>query len=252
MRVKAFGELTHDDLLGLTDEQVDFYIDLACAEAGVRLLPPAMPDATAPDVKNTFWMACGVRFLVREEAEQVAALASRFRRVTMEYMHGSNYSRQHARPASEPEAVTEVREIDQHLYETHRLRLDQHAAEMGAYGEAREEYDRICRERATVHGRIRERREAARTLERRRRHIRAELERYLELAGYVYQTALNFLEAAYPDARDACPDVFLPTCTQAPVRAGRVRGVTTDEPAVPQSDAPHEDNAVTDEEEVLL
>ncbi len=232
MRTKTFAELSHDDLLALTDEQVNFYIDLECAEAGVRLMPaehPRAPDPAVPDVKRKLFAVSGLLFEQKEDAEQVARLASTFRRYHQTYRPGRDYL-QWVEPAPDPVGVGETPQVDRHLYETHRLRLDQHTAEMKAYQDAKTEYDQIGEKRAEVHQRIRQRREDARATERRRQAIRGEFERYMELAEASPRVARAFLVKAYADAQQVCPELFDdgdPLVAQP--RAIRIRGVAVEE-----------------------
>ena len=229
---KAFEELTHEDLVSLTDEQVEYYIDRACAEGGVRLLPaecPKMPNPAVPDVKRVAWLALGQHFEREEDATEVARLASGFRRLKMTYMPGKSYSSQWAVDDPDPEKASKVEVIDQHLFETHRLRLDQHEAEMATYHVVKGEYDRISEKRAEVHQSVRGKREAARVAEARRVGMRLEFDRYLELADLNLKVARQFLIRAYPDAEASCPELFSDTMPPPPTRAIRLRGVPHEE-----------------------
>lgn len=205
---------------------------MACAEEGVRLLPadaPVPPPPQTIEVTRIYYRVGGLLFDTKEAAEHVATVASGYRRFVLTYIGGSDYRRQYAVHDDGPVEATDAKEIDKHLYETHRMRLDQHAAETVSYQESRREYDAICAKRAEVNHRIRAVREAARQLERRKQSIMAEFERYLDLADLNVLVARKFLVKAYDDAETICPDLFRDGLVITPARAIRVRGVQREE-----------------------
>lgn len=239
--VKRFEELTHADLLGLTTEQVDYYVDRACAEEGVPLLPessPVPPPGDHPVPHRTFYCVRSVSGLLFDDpavAEQVADVLSQVRRYRLESIPGRDWRNheQYAKPVGDRETTATVKHLDEHLYETHRLRVEQYEASRADYAEARTAYDAAVQKRLEVFRRVAGFVTAAQALERRREALRAMFRRYVELAAGDIETAQRFLRQAVPDAEEACPELFgpgeEPRLVEAYGRGIRVRGVSVEE-----------------------
>lgn len=72
--MKPFNTLTEDELLNLTETDVQNYIEYLCAERGIKILPPAPvnPDNAHISKDITIYTVAGVHFTNNEEAAQVA------------------------------------------------------------------------------------------------------------------------------------------------------------------------------------
>jgi hypothetical protein len=71
---KPFEQLTDKELLELTQDQIDWYIKLKKAEAGIRIVVcPETPEyRQIPDKDFTLYEVCGYHFEDRETAEEIA------------------------------------------------------------------------------------------------------------------------------------------------------------------------------------
>jgi hypothetical protein len=209
--MKPFDELTDSEILALTEQQIEYYIDRECAESGIPLLPPSPPtppsgEHTADDL-TTFGVE-GLYFTDRGDALRVLDLLNTIKtRGTRDYVRNL-YSRHRFTPARDPVDLTEIRMLS-----------DERAAKLGdkitEFEKAREqhqkdrrEYDQTERERGEVSDRIWKRRREAWKTETRKAEIGRLFERYVEIADGNRAIAARFLAKAHGDARDLRPDLF--------------------------------------------
>jgi len=67
--MKRFIDLTDQELIALTEESIQYYIDLACAEQGVPLRPqPPEPLSPAPEVPNVIMYGFGSLWFETQQA----------------------------------------------------------------------------------------------------------------------------------------------------------------------------------------
>lgn len=223
-----FEELTHEQLLALTDVQVQRYVDLASAEAGVPLMPeraPVEPVTTPVEPDVVTYTLAGLWFLRREEAEAVAAAMNAAERVRMEYEYRHHVTRgdTFVVPDTSLVEVSEQRVFSEGLYNRKREVLEEADRAEAAYKRQRADYDSIVTRRRKLSEGVRLRIDQARALEQQRLRLRAEFERYLELADCNVAVARRFLLKAYPGAQEDAPGLFSDAPPPDPPRALDVR-----------------------------
>jgi hypothetical protein len=196
--------LTDDMLHDLDFEAVDWYIDRACADQGVKLLPPAPP--AAPPTGNvpksaTHYVVAGIRFSAAEVAQRVADAINREAEWirTLAYIgkhrwSGPTYDTKDDSPevtvASERVyTFTEAESADGIETRTKDAKA--------AYDKAKKEYDTVYSERNDVAERIYARISEAHATIRKRERIQIEHSRYVVLAGGDLTIAARFLWKAY-------------------------------------------------------
>jgi hypothetical protein len=65
------NEMTHEEIIALTPEQLDWLVKYRCAENGVKNLPrPVQPEAFIPDFDYVVYEAGGFYFTCQDEAAQ--------------------------------------------------------------------------------------------------------------------------------------------------------------------------------------
>lgn len=229
-RTIAFGELTEDQLAALSDVDVERYIDLACAEEGVRLLPEfnAVPPVQASDGPDIVLHEVGGMFFRDvDDARQVARLASVCRRWAPEWIAGRGYSggteSHYYVPAESEVGVTDKKGYSKTFYEVRRAVMDQSTRDLKHYEEQKREWDGILGKRNEVRSRLWQAIEAARGTVNRRSRLRGEFARYLELADCDITIARRFLLKAYPDAQELDPALFSNEPPPLPPRGIRTR-----------------------------
>jgi hypothetical protein len=236
---KPFDELTAEELVALTDEQRQYYVDRLCAEEGVRLLPaqaPVPPPQLGFEKDLTIYTVAGIGVFSREHADAIARAINTGRRVKLEYAPGLSYRDRYAVEDGDPAEVEESRAYSQHYYESRRALAHEHSEAMVAYEAAKVEYDRIVSARAAVSGRVLSAIAEAVREKAKRDAVHAEYNRYLELADFDVNIARRFLTSAYPDAQEIAPDLFSALEAPPSPRAMRTRGVPKEVPS--ESDIP--------------
>lgn len=245
--MKDFNELTEDEILALTQDDIERYIDLAAAENGVALLPPA-PVAPTP-IDATFdvlaYEVGTFTFTNKGDALDVRDVVNKTKsRVRVTYAGGEySYSGPKKVMADvESEEVTECRYLSENNAAQRAGAIaDAEAAKTG-YVKARADYDKIVlwrqRSREPI---MRAVRDAQHTRDR-RTFLLAEYDRYLTLADQNRRVAARFLQAAHSDANALLPQVFV---FDATVDAPLPRKYHDDE-------TPIKSAAVVPEEETVL
>lgn len=209
--MKRFEELTDAEVRALSDDQVEYHIDLACAEAGVPLLPPPpgpapeKPDAE-PDV-DVFSVG-EMHFRTASDAEAARAAIATFPRYDLVYNYTSPRYEKRVMPADDVLQVQCARHYSPERWEQVRGALEAYDRAKKEQEQEMKEYREATRKRDAIAEDIRGRIAAAWAAERRRELLRGHFERYLQLAGGDAVVAARFLLNAYPDARDVLGDAL--------------------------------------------
>jgi len=203
--MKAFDELTTEERAALNEEMIRYYIDRACAEQGVQLLPPGGEpiaptlDVIADDLE--VWSVGTMKFTEKADAERLlGVLNTAASRIGWRYLSGPSY-RKVADPTLKDSVHLEVERIlSSERAAQMRERIEAAEREKTAYGQAREAWDTITRARQAVSKEIRDAVDAAQTELYRRGALEQLFARYLELANGDRQIAARFLVRAERDA----------------------------------------------------
>lgn len=213
--MKAFDELTDAEVLALNEEQVQFYIDRECAEAGIPLVPPDAPtppekQAPAPDVTAYKVTDTGILLTDMQEAERLRDLLN-----SLKTRGKDGYSWPSYRSYFKPHDTTELAAIEPvRIHSEARAaqvkhELDAHAAASEEYKKASAEYDKNINRREEVAKSIYARRREVSRADRRRQELLREFDRYLPLADGNRTVAARFLGRAHGDASELLPDLFV-------------------------------------------
>lgn len=210
--LKPFQELTQDELVALSREDIQFYIDYACAEAGVKLLPPQAPiepKLEKPEHDLVVYDVGGIVVLARDAADIIAEAINKHqdRLITLLYMSGPSFEKK-ATPRTDPVVVTPIKVYSEHRAAMIGPALAEFDRAKKAYQEARKEYDDVLRARADIAAEINTAVEDAHARNWKQRDRREMFARYLLLANGNTTIAARFLYRSYPDALELVPDVF--------------------------------------------
>lgn len=212
---KAFSELTESELVNLSSEDVTRYIDLACAEEGIGLLPPRPVEPTKENVADDLdayqvGSSVDLVFLDAGDAAHVAAAINATRtRGFGEYVSGPSYRRKFHK-LSDSVTVTSIRLLSADRLATMGDRLAAYEAEQKAYTADLAEFERTLKARQNVGSSIHSDLEKAHRTYSLRERRRGEYARYLELADGNAAVATRFLLRAFPDARELMPELGEP------------------------------------------
>lgn len=218
MYIDNFDDLTPEQLTALTPEQIAYYIDLACAEAGVKLLPPRpqlVSAAPAPHDVTHFCVSINERFTDRAEAEAVVEAVRRAHSRRDKKYAGGRYSYSgptYDTPAIDTESalpsVTTDTLYSADLFAREKDRITQASEQKERFEKATKEYNEIEEKRERIGSPILSAINEAHDQQRRRRRRLEEFDRYVELAKGDRETAARFLAAAHSDAKDVAPELF--------------------------------------------
>lgn len=206
--MKRFDELKGHEILALTEEQIQWHMDFACAEDGAPLMPPHPGDAP-PLVKATpdrvLYEVDGLYFDTIEDAQEVATLVNSKRRFQLDYAPGGDYTNRIAKPKDNPIGVDSTPAFTLNHWDTVK-------AEVLAYQSAKDRWERDLKEwndasnkRARAAGWVIERIDEEREKDAQRTRFESELKRYIELANGDEEMARKFLLKARPEAADYLP-----------------------------------------------
>lgn len=211
--MKDFTELTEEEMLALTESEIETYIDLAAAEAGVQLLPPAPIAPKSIDVSFDVptWSVGSFIFTTKSEALDVRDAVNKTKsRVDAVYAAGP-YAYSGPRKVvahDEPAEVLEARYLSEDNAAQRAGMLADAEAEKESYAKARTNYEKILlwrnQTRTPIVTAIRDaRRKAMRRLE-----LFGDYNRYLALADNNRRVAARFLRHAHADAEELLPECF--------------------------------------------
>lgn len=196
------------ELLKLSEKDIQQRIDTACAKAGVRLLPPLPEKPVEPTTEKdlSVYSAGGRQFTDREEAQAVCtAINAAKTKVSTEYIGGAYKwgSPQYAKPDNDN--ISEVSTSMVFSLETaDRVREDwkHYYALKDEYDEAKKDYDAVLEQRESIEEEIRGPVREAAKHERRRALLASEFRRYEEIADFDDSIAYKFIHDAYPDVAE--------------------------------------------------
>lgn len=208
--MKTFDELTDEEVLALTDEQVERYIDLACAEEGVPLFvaapePPAPSAAAVGDV--TLYKVADVLFVNRDDAETVAGLISSAPRMDSHFV-GTDYSMRVVRPFDREEEVGTVKFFSDARWAAVRDQVQKDKAAKEEFDKQSKAHQAAVRARREAAEPIRERIERVWEEHRERERIGRVFDQYLKLADGDRAVALRFLQKVEQRSAETRPDLF--------------------------------------------
>lgn len=212
--MKPFEKLTDADLTALTDQDIERYVDLACAEQGIQLKPEFPPEPPAmgnfePDAM-VYKAPQYLEFTDEAEAREVVRVVSQCKSRVQ-----TGYTRT-------PEGVTgehiRTRDVGEARVEAKRVFSAERAAAMGeemaqaavleeAYKKRLKEYQSIVSSHANVRAEIMAPIYLARERSKRSAELQRVYERYLLLAEGSERIALGFLAKGYSDARERLPQL---------------------------------------------
>lgn len=209
--LKPFDELTEAELNELTPELLELYIDRACAEAGVALLPPSVPVAPtqrAPEPDLEVFQVAGIMCAHLDDARALRDMLAAIQTYKHDY-YGRHYHTKAVRE-TEPPAVTPRKVYSEAWAEQSREALNVYTEATKQYEEEKRAYDETVRERERIAADIRGAVDRAAARASRRRELRRQFERYLQLANGDALIAARFLGEAKgnSDARELLPDLF--------------------------------------------
>jgi len=201
--MKRFDDLTNAELAALTEQEVAYYCDLACAEAGVRLLPPEPREPDPISVEKTVTLIAfgGYHecYMTPNHAVKVEeAIASG---VVFQSSGDGEFQCYHPIKREDwnyPKSGDTKVFVSPENYEQAKEKVISYNVLKKKYDGDKSDYDNALRERRDCVQRIFDRIEEACSVLSRIERTREDFERYLTLAEGNRSVAMNFLVKAKP------------------------------------------------------
>lgn len=216
--MKKFDDLNELELVALATDEINHYIDVACAEAGVPLLPPRPPEApelpeVPPHDATVYTLKWGYSSVAHfTDSAQANAALELFKGLTsicdLGYVSGPSYEKKIVNDSREFSISTESC-YSGNLADRLALVLGEIKTAKDAHTKEKGAFDKAVIEREGIASEIRTRVREARDRENRRQRLRLEFDRYLVLADGSRDIAARFLAKAYPDAPELVPELLV-------------------------------------------
>lgn len=212
--MKRFTDLAEAELTALSEDDIARYIDYACAENGVALLPALPPEPKPvdyePDAK-VYQLGYHWNFATAEDAARVLDAIKASNMIATTYLSTPSGITSTAL-TNRREALPGITVNDAFSAERAAQLKDELAGAKIAediYAKAKKEYDSAVAERDAYASEIREKVERAWETRHRREQRQRDYERYLDLADGNREIALRFLTRAHSDTQALLPDLFV-------------------------------------------
>jgi hypothetical protein len=200
--LKTFEQLTDNELIALTQEQIDWYIKLKKAEAGIRIVArhklPELREIPAQDM--VLYDICKFNFINREDAEESSKLINSKigNAYQTAYDYSAGYDRQYGKPFTGTLADVKMEKVySETAYNSIKDILISNKKIQSSYEELKSEYDEVEEKSSEIVNNIYDKiREANGRKDLQEEYI-IRIHDYLRLANGDVTIAWNFFEKAY-------------------------------------------------------
>ena len=192
--MQKITEMTREEIVALTQDNLKRMMDYECAENGIALLPmPQKPEEKKfePDVK--YYELGDMAFGTLEDAERVAEALKSVQIMKNSYDYAVGYDWKYLEPTSTKYEIVTRWAFSQARYETLRVAMAQQKQALDRYGKDVELYNKAQRKREDVCAYILEKYDETRDEIRNEDRLRGKFAEYLALADGAAHMAMTFL-----------------------------------------------------------
>lgn len=210
--MKRIFDLSKAELVALTTEEVNRYIDVECAIESIPLLPakPVEPSIVKPSPDTTIYTIGDFNFLDVSQAQAVVDLIQTLDPYATEYVGTSTFG--YALTIKEKDkshlAIGSSSVYAQDYWNEVKDQVAAHAKSKKEYDDAQSEYKSIEKERKEIEDRVWERVNDAQAEASRIKSLKEKFERYIDLADGDKHMAWKFLTNADPGALVRADEIF--------------------------------------------
>lgn len=198
------NDLTDDEVLALSDEDIQFLIKRGMAEAGIPILPrpvePTYFDVPVPDLQ--VHDVGSFMFADRAAAERLQAVVAAEAEHLVKLGYSSDYNLRFVQSERKTPDVTTSIVYSQSAYAAHKEALDSNSVMRAAYEADLRAYEAAEREAAEVRSEVMDRVKAVEDAEERRAMLFDRFAEYVVIADGSRDIALEFLRRAFPMTDD--------------------------------------------------
>ncbi len=208
--IKRLEDCTDEDLLNMTEAQVEDLIDLECVHTGVRLLPemPVKPDEAPPTEDFESFEIGDLQFVDRKDATLIVEIVAEMKRVETRYESGPSYSRVVTGSIKEEPTIQKKKQFSEQYLNEVKVKKQRIEERKKEYDNLKQEYDDISEARGSIIDDVFNKIKKARQAGQRLIALRDESHRYLRLAMGDKEIAQRFMTDAFPDAVDLIKEHF--------------------------------------------
>lgn len=202
--MKKLDEMTREEIVALTEEEIQRIINYAYAEAGAPLPTnrPVEPKITPIQPDRTVYSIETIYFADRDEATKVADFMKKMTLVDIRYFNGPSYDKRAVKREGQEISVHSVPVYSEEYYAKIKDTKKTNDDLTAKYKEDLDEYNKTSGIREEIRDEIMEKIHDAQRHQTRIDNARSRFEEYLELADGNRKIALNFLSKAYPYVAD--------------------------------------------------
>ena len=202
-KVIRFSDLSIEEKLKLTDEEVDEFIDLECAFGGIKLIPcPGEPVKPEMEEKETYYQIGYIgdlKFKNIEDAEKVIKLLKTCDMVKISYLGDYNYVSEVKNFSKQVNVYTVYSKED---IEKNKGELERYSKKKDSYDELKKEYDRELERKTLEEDKIWDEINHLRDIKKMQDDIVVIYQKYCVMAKENSEVAMQFLQNAYSDKLD--------------------------------------------------
>lgn len=200
--LKIFDQLTDNELLELTQEQIDWYIKLKKAESGIRIITcPTMPETREiPGTDLVLYDVSGFNFIDRETAEEVSKFINSkiAKAYTVDYDWGVGSDKKYAKPFTGNLVDVKLENVySETTYNSIKNILISNEKIMRAFKDLKNEYDDMEEKATEIVDKIYNTINEARGRKQQYEEYVIRIQEYLRLANGDTKVAWNFFDKAY-------------------------------------------------------
>lgn len=195
-----YNEISDEELIELSNNEIEELIDLECAHENIRLLPPEPENIEKkfvnPDV--IVYEIPSIKLTSLEEAEKLVSMINQLE-TKSEIPWNSSYDHRQVKPDNETISFSSEKRYSPELYKQINQSIKIFQANKEEYDKKMEEYDKIKETRQIVIEKVIGAVTKARNKIEKIRNLRLEYDRYLKLTEGDRNIAWNFMIDARPN-----------------------------------------------------
>jgi hypothetical protein len=210
--MKRFDDLSKAEIAALSYEDVGRYINLACAEEGIPLIPdlPArpVPPEIVPDLE--YYQIAGVTVKTMEDAEVIQKAYNRI--VTYDRIWNKASGDYHVysiteRRYDDPTRITTIKALSDSLYAQKQKEIEEYKTAKTEYERIEKNFSSIKKQRESTEQFFWDAYREAVEWQRERDQRKKVFAQYLSLADGNVEVAWRFLVKAHPHTEEDYPDL---------------------------------------------
>jgi len=206
--MKAFNELTEEEILNLTEEEIGTHIDFACAESGVKLMrgksAPTLPDYHKIGGGDLIiYDVCNISFKNKEEAHALYELLKNSNSITS-WAYGDSYGDSLKKETTPPSIDQRTHTVcSKDFVEKQKELLIENKEKQTQFETVRDQFNKDAEAYYPIEGAIYDKLNNVREKYAEFNRLNSEFQSYLGLSDNDFDTAMKFFKRAFAVSEEA-------------------------------------------------